>query len=257
MDLQSIPSERNDVEAKDSGSATSQIILGRLRQSWRIWLIGLIVVGGGTSAFIKMGSEILEGEGFSWDAPAMLAIYQVHRPWLDALMIGITDVGYAGVFLLGLAGVVWLWRQRRVVASVALSVSVVGSVLLNFWLKWLYGRPRPEIFPPLTTANSYSFPSGHTMGAAGFYGFAAYLLWQQGKKVWAFASVLFALLIGFTRIYLGVHYPSDVLGALAVGIAWLVVVIGGYHYYREHYTPTETEPEPAPSTLDAPHQTGG
>lgn len=78
---------------------------------------------------------------------------------------------------------------------------------------------------PLVTVHSYSFPSGHTITAVALYGFIAYLFWMQSHRMLAMFTSIWAGLIAFSRIYLGVHYPSDVLGAIAVGGIWLQLVL--------------------------------
>ncbi len=216
-------------------------LLHYLRHSWRIWLLGLIVVGGASSIFIKLAGEVWEQERLAWDVPIMLAVHQLSTPWLDTLMIGVTWIGFPGAIAVTAVGAIWFWWRGWRAVAIALLASVIGSSLLNMWLKLLFARPRPSVFTPLIAETTYSFPSGHTMGAVSLYGFAAYLLWRQGQRVWAVGALLFGLLIAFSRIYLGVHYPSDVIGALAVGVVWLAVVAAGYRYYRDWYSPARTE----------------
>lgn len=220
-------------------------IIRRLRESWFIWLLGLVFIGGTTGIFLELAGDVWAKEAFPWDAPLMLAIHQFSWPWLDTLMIIITKIGYPGALVIAPAGAIWLWwRQRQRVAAVALVVSIVGSALLSSSLKVLFARPRPAVFPPLTPETTYSFPSGHALAAVALFGFAAYLLWQQRQQTWALASVLFALLVAFSRIYLGVHYPSDVLGSLSLGLLWLAVIIGGYRYYQARALPTSKREGP-------------
>jgi membrane-associated phospholipid phosphatase len=207
-------------------------VLSRMRESWRIWLVGFVVIGGASSTFFALAAQVWEHESFPWDGPLMLAAQRAHMPWLDRLMITVTRIGSPGEIVITALGAVVLWSQRRRVASIALVVSVAGAGLLDFWLKLLFARPRPDIFTPLTTETSYSFPSGHTMSAVALYGFVAYLLWREGQRMWAVLAVLFGLLISFSRVYLGVHYPSDILGAITLGVLWLAVVIVGYRHYR-------------------------
>lgn len=226
-------------------------LLRHLRQTWRIWLFGLLLVGGATSIFLELAGDVWEQERFLWDAPIMLAIHRQGAPWLDALMIGITRIGYPGAILATATAAAWLWWQRRPVAALSLLISVLGAFVLNVWLKQIFGRPRPTVFPPLTAETTFSFPSGHAMNAVALYGFLTYLLWQQKQRAWATLALLFALLIAFSRIYLGVHYPSDIVGALSIGLVWLVIVVMGYRYYRARYTRSaETEPEPLPAPSD-------
>ena len=104
---------------------------------------------------------------------------------------------------------------------------MAGGAALNVLLKHFFHRERPVLENPLVTLSSYGFPSGHTMGATLFYGFLALLAWRNvGNRAGRLACVIVAcsliVLIGLTRIYLGAHYLTDVLGALAAGLCWLV-----------------------------------
>jgi membrane-associated phospholipid phosphatase len=119
-----------------------------------------------------------------------------------------------------------LWRQRHRYWFAALVLSVLGGALLNRLLKLAFHRARPHFDDPILTLTGYGFPSGHTMIASVLYGVvAAYLCaqtpdWHRRLLIAAAASVLIAL-VGFSRIYLGAHYLSDVLAAMAEGLAWL------------------------------------
>jgi undecaprenyl-diphosphatase len=105
-------------------------------------------------------------------------------------------------------------------------LSVFGGMLLNALLKQVFMRPRPRFENPLLIISSYSFPSGHTMMATVFYG-ALCALFVTKVRDWrarglaAGLSACLILLVGFSRIYLGVHYLSDVMAAIAEGLAWL------------------------------------
>ena len=104
----------------------------------------------------------------------------------------------------------------------------MGNVILNSLLKLLFARPRPNLFPPVVTETSFSFPSGHAMTAVAVYGLLSLLLWQRGRHSWALLAGLWVPLVALSRVYLGVHYPSDVLASLALGTVWLVIVWFGY-----------------------------
>jgi membrane-associated phospholipid phosphatase len=107
-----------------------------------------------------------------------------------------------------------------------LALSVPGCVLLNELLKYVFHRSRPTLEHPLVQLPSYSFPSGHAVAATVFYGFAAILLWSYiAPRVWRVvigtAIVVVILMVGFSRVYLGAHYPTDVLAGFLEGVAWL------------------------------------
>jgi undecaprenyl-diphosphatase len=202
---------------------------------WWIWLLGLLIVGGAGVVFAWLAEDVWEKEVFSWDAPIMLAIHTYHAPWLDRVMIAITDIGLPGGFFVAAVAMLWLLYRNRWISALAIGVSFGGSLLITQGIKSIFVRERPLVFTPILSLQDYSFPSGHTMSALALYGFIAFLCWQQKRHGWAVLSIVFALFISFSRLYLGVHYPSDVLGALALGLAWVSMVILGYRFYSVRY----------------------
>lgn len=145
---------------------------------------------------------------------------------LDAIMIQITALGsapfYGALALLILAG---LSIYRRWLEAAALIVCLAGGGVLNLLLKNLFERARPEMFRVIDETG-YSFPSGHAMVSLCFYGILAYLISRHIPR-WRWRLLLFILTaifvaaIGISRIYLGVHYPTDVLAGYAAGCTWL------------------------------------
>ena len=114
----------------------------------------------------------------------------------------------------------------------ALLLSVPGGMLLNVAVKHLVQRARPHFDDPLLTLGTYSFPSGHTAGAALFYGFLTALVFAlPGARRWRAAmvavGVVMVLLVGLSRIYLGVHYLTDVIGAIILAVLWLALCLSG------------------------------
>ena len=196
----------------------------RIVHAMRFWLPGLLLVTAAAAVFIDLAGDVWLREGFAWDAPLMLAVHSFAVSWLDVAMIGMTHLGTYGVGLAALGVSLGLWRRRDKWTLYALWLSVGGAIIVNLALKLIFARPRPSVFPPLTVETSYSFPSGHTMAATALYGFLALLLWRQRRWLYGMLVALLIPLVAFSRVYLGVHYPSDVLGALAVGILWLAFV---------------------------------
>lgn len=182
--------------------------------------------------FAEIARDVWLQEGFGWDAPIMLAVHSLQTPWLDRLMKISTSAGSYGALLVGAMAAFWLRRRHRWAELIALLVSVVGAVAINALFKLFFARPRPNLFPPLTVEHTYSFPSGHTITAVALYGFLAILLWRNHHRLWAILAGMVIPLVGFSRIYLGVHYPSDVLGALTLGTLWLSIVMAGLVWYR-------------------------
>ena len=103
--------------------------------------------------------------------------------------------------------------------------AVIAFPLISLVLKNEFARPRQEIIPPLTVEDTFSFPSGHSLTATAVYGLAAVLLWQRGHRVLAVLAGLWVFMIGLSRVYLGAHYPSDVLASYAAGTIMLIIIL--------------------------------
>ncbi len=207
------------VEQKELGAAVG------------FWIVGLVVIAVAIGLAAWLAEDIWEQEAYLWDSSIMLAVHTVSARWLDYFMLAVTYIGSPGGIVVAAVVAFWLWRRGQIKWAVALLVSYGGAALLSAVLKLTFMRPRPTVFPALLAPRDPSFPSGHTLTSIALYGFIAWLLWQHRRRVWAVLAVLFALLVAFSRVYLGVHYPSDILGALLVGIAWLGVVILGCRAY--------------------------
>jgi undecaprenyl-diphosphatase len=142
------------------------------------------------------------------------------------MMIEITALGTGTVVLMVVAvAALFLVLTQHKYSAALLLVSTLGGILLNGVLKLGFNRPRPSIFVPAVHTVSSSFPSGHAMSAAIVYSTVAYLAARLHKRYWArwlvmTAALFLVALISFSRIYLGVHYPSDVVAGVAIGLAW-------------------------------------
>ena len=156
---------------------------------------------------------------------------------LTRLMLGVSAInGIAGTLVMtGLVALVLAWRREWYwIAFVALTVP--GGMLVNTLTKFAFHRQRPSFDDPLVTLASYSFPSGHTMAATLFYGTLVTILMPR-VPVWAHkwlvaAAAVMIVLVGTSRIYLGAHFLSDVLAAIAEGIAWLALCLIALATYR-------------------------
>jgi undecaprenyl-diphosphatase len=191
--------------------------------------VGLILAVLLIWAFAALSNEVLAGNTDQFDR-AILAWINAHRTeWLDRSAIELTALGSTVVLWvigLGLSVLLWHLGKHRYVAMIWLAST--GSLVLNQTLKAAFGRSRPDVFEWLVDVGHLSFPSGHAMNSMVFYTVAAYAIAHlvgPGPKrtgAYAFAALLIAT-IGFTRMYLGVHYPSDVLAGFAVGYAWAIL----------------------------------
>lgn len=149
--------------------------------------------------------------------------------WLPGTMRDITSLGSAPVLAICVIAVAGALEVRRLHHAVALLLAAtVGGILLNESLKDLFARPRPELALRLTEVRSQSFPSGHAMLSAIIYLTLAALLARlvEGRALRLYfvgLAAFLTLLVGLSRVYLGVHYPSDVLAGWAAGLAWALL----------------------------------
>jgi undecaprenyl-diphosphatase len=185
-----------------------------------------------------LAGQMMRGATAEFDAFVRGAAQSLGSPWLTWLMLRITRMGSEWVLVpIGGVIVMRLVRIGRRHAAVLFVIAALGGEALNQILKLVFARPRPEsAFFGYELPNSYSFPSGHALVSACFYGSLAAILTRRmeshGRRVaiWA-AAALFAGSIGFSRIYLGVHYPSDVAAGYAAAIVWVGSVRAGYGYW--------------------------
>ena len=193
---------------------------------------GLIIFATMTLILGEISEDIRNHEPLTVaDAQLSAWLHLRTLPWLTTAMFAVTSLGSSLVVscIAVVFGLYLIWRRRLYWLAAFLS-SVYGGMLLNKILKYAFQRPRPHFDDPLLSLNSYSFPSGHTMTATVLYGvLAAYFFtttqdWRRRVVIILVASFLI-LLVGFSRIYLGAHYLSDVLGAMAEGMAWLALCL--------------------------------
>ncbi|MBD2450185.1 phosphatase PAP2 family protein [Nostoc sp. FACHB-152] len=190
------------------------------------WQSQLVPVSGAFSALV-VGTGLLHKSGL--DAVILLAIQKLHTPLLDRIMVGITSFGQPP--LLVLTCLVWeaslLYRQRQAQAA-TFGIAAVGAISLNYLLKEMFVRTRPALWDHIINVNHYSFPSGHAMVSMVVYGLMGYTLAEEfpqwRKQILALTAGLI-LAIGFSRLYLGVHWPTDVVAGYAAGLVWLTACV--------------------------------
>ena len=205
-------------------------IADRLTLAAAIWLAaGLAFSAFVVWAFAELADEVVEGDSRRFDRAVLLWIHSHFPGWLDGPMRLVTALGYYWVvFPLLAVTVLAFYRKGWKLSAILLVVSTSGSLVLMTVLKAIFERSRPDFFDSGYTASFYSFPSGHATVAVGFYGMLALLLAYRlrGYARWLVAAcgVSLVLLIGFSRLYLGVHYPTDVLAGYLAALLWLVFV---------------------------------
>jgi undecaprenyl-diphosphatase len=214
---------------RDRGEIARRLV-GRLTLAAAVWLtVGLALSAFVIWAFAELADGVIEGESRRFDRTVLLWIHSHSPEWLDGPMRLITALGsYQVVAPLLAAFVLVFYLKGWRLSAILLLVSTVGGSLLTTILKAVFGRARPELFDSGYTASFYSFPSGHATVAVGFYGALTLILAYRfrGPTRWAVATcgVSLVLLIGFSRLYLGVHYPTDVLAGFLAAPLWVVCV---------------------------------
>jgi undecaprenyl-diphosphatase len=191
------------------------------------------LAAGGAFLFAKVASEIHEGDAASFDRSLLLALrtredlsVPIGPRWLEEMARELTALGGRAVLSLitfSVEGYLLLLRKRR--AALFLAGAVLGAALLSVLLKDFFARPRPEIVPHLAPVFSASFPSGHSMLSTALYLTLGAMLTrlQSSSLIKAYIqmwALLLAILVGLSRVYLGVHWPTDVLAGWAAGAAW-------------------------------------
>ncbi len=203
-------------------------------------MAGLFAAAVALLLFAWLSGEIWRGQTLRFDAAIRDALHAWASPRLTYAMRGVTFLG-STVFLVSLA-ILLVWRlhaQGRRRAAILFIMASAGAEAVDQILKLIFQRARPAAFFGYSEPSSFSFPSGHSFTSCAFYGVAAAVLSPRLRSVagkvaaWAGAAFL-VLAIGASRIYLGVHYPSDVLGGYAAAVVWVAAVRAGYEVWLRH-----------------------
>jgi membrane-associated phospholipid phosphatase len=204
--------------------------------------VGLLVLAAGGWAFGLLAEEVAEGDTGLDNRIANELHEHATRP-LTEFFEAVTTLGN-GIVLAGVAAIAayLLVRRRYYTEAVLMVLAYGGAQVLSFSLKLAFRRDRPFFTDPLATLSTYSFPSGHATVSIAVYGALTLVLLRRlrgpARVVCLAAAVLLVSLIGFSRMYLGVHFLSDVLAGYSVGLAWLalcVVVLDLHHRRRSRF----------------------
>jgi undecaprenyl-diphosphatase len=227
---------------------------------------GFVAAAAALALFSWLATQVFRNSTMAMDAAVRDGLHAWASPPLTAFFRVVTQFG--SELWIAPFGAFVVWRMTaagRRHAAILVVIAVAGAEALDQVLKLTFHRARPEVFFGLTRPGTYSFPSGHAMVSACFYGVVAALASPrmrtagQRAALWIGAAAA-ALLIGTSRIYLGVHYPSDVIAGYAAAIVWVFSVRAGYEVWRRRVsagrpsaareipgreqTPTGTAPTP-------------
>ncbi|MEP7276410.1 MAG: bifunctional DedA family/phosphatase PAP2 family protein [Betaproteobacteria bacterium] len=201
--------------------------------------MGAVILIGAGWLFGAIAEDVVNGDPLTVVDSQIAAWFHARAaPTLTDAMLAVTHFnGPAGITILALLLLLYLFWRREWTWLGALVLTVPGGMLLNVLTKHAFRRDRPSFADPLVTLTTYSFPSGHVAGATLFYGFlAVYLVPKMPTWRWRVLTVLTAFfviaLIGLSRLYLGVHFLSDVLAAFAESTAWLALALTAVHSFR-------------------------
>jgi undecaprenyl-diphosphatase len=209
-------------------------LIDRIRASPGLAVL-VILAAAAVYAFVEIVDEVMEGESRAFDEWVLLALRSPDDPgdpigpwWVQAMFMDITSLGGTTIVtLITLAVLGYLIIDGKRAAALLVLVSVAGGAGLGSLLKLGFDRPRPDLVAHLVDVHTLSFPSGHAMVSAVIYLTLGALLAQvQGRKrlkgyILGVAVVL-TLLIGMSRVYLGVHWPTDVVAGWCAGSAWAI-----------------------------------
>jgi len=193
------------------------------RHGWRVLLIFLGVLLP-MLVFATLVDELRGSGVFFFDAPILLAAHGAATPPMDHFAVLMSRLGYMwGVVPLDIGIFAWLAWRRRFRNGLFFGLAVLGSMTLNLVAKFHFARIRPSLWLSLAPETTFSFPSGHAMGSATLATALILLLWPtRWRWLTLIGSSLFVVLVGLSRVYLGVHYPSDILAGWMAGTAWVV-----------------------------------
>jgi membrane-associated phospholipid phosphatase len=203
----------------------------------------LVAIGLGTSItflylFAELAEEMLESEINQFDDSIIQFFHRIETDSLDVIMFLFTEAGsvwFLAIFSIIIISYLWLKKKDKW-SIIFFIVGIGGGGLLTKLLKYYFGRERPSIDETID-AIGYSFPSGHSMGSLIFYGFLSYLLFRSSlrkriKWIALYTGGLLIMMIGISRIYLGAHYPSDVIAGYLAGTIWLILCILALEYVK-------------------------
>lgn len=186
--------------------------------------------------FVLITHELLKDKLKGFDTTIYNFIISIKSPFFTETFKIITFFA-SPIFLIILSALLFFIFKNKKYGLLSL-VNLIVVVIVNQILKFIFTRPRPFEWM-LIEESGYSFPSGHAMVSMGFYGMLIFLIWQTNitktkKKIWTIILSILILLIGISRIYLGVHYGSDIIGGFVLTLSYLIIATSAVTYYLKY-----------------------
>lgn len=189
--------------------------------------------------FIGLADEVRDGEVLFFDKPFMLYVHSLSSVGLTQFFEAVTQLGgvvFVPILTAVLAAILW-WRTRRKKPVLFLLSAVGGAAILNVIFKTMFQRTRPDFWEHLVQEHSYSFPSGHAMASSALALALIILCWRtRWRWLILIGGAIYMIIIGLSRIYLGVHYPSDILAGWCVSLVWVLLLAGLVYEYMVRYS---------------------
>lgn len=202
-----------------------------------IRLAGLAVAALAMWGFATLAEEVLEKETYAFDTSILLYLRSLHTPLRDRIMLAFTSLGEPNLLLaLSVSLGIILWVRKHHSEATTIGVTGAGAIGLNILLKQLFARARPQLWERTVEVKFYSFPSGHAMISMVIYGWLGYLLGSRFPKQrwWIYGlTIILVAVIGLSRLYLGVHWPTDVIAGYSAGLVWLITCIYSLEVWKQ------------------------
>ena len=227
-------SSHQTLAASKSSTRSSAPLWTALLLTFGCVLLPLLIFG-------ALAEDVWAREKFRWDNPVLQRLHAHATPGFDAFMLLASRLGGATVmlpFVIGITLLLWIKRRRAEAGFLALAVG--GACLLNIGAKLVFGRARPDLWLSIAPESDYSFPSGHAMLSMAVVASLLFLLWRSRaphalRVLVMLLGVTFVGWVGLSRLYLGVHFPSDVLAGWCASLAW----VSGVHLLGQARRATE------------------
>ena len=219
-----------------------QILLKKLVSFWRnnihqpittlvatVGTVGLAICLSIIFIVSHISDNVLDREAFEFDRTILLWIHSFANPILDRVMYYFTRLNDPDTAFIVATVVVSILIWKRFYAEARIfAIACFGGIVLSYGLKAVFGKVRPDLWESAIVDTSFSYPSGHALGSTILYGFSAYLLATHYPRFAGLIYTLAVLLIatiGFSRLYLGVHWPTDIVGGYGIGFLWLTFCV--------------------------------